>query len=404
MKAEWTSKPIGDVFKVVNGGTPKTGIASNWDGPHAWITPAEMGKLDTPYISESRRTLTDEGLRTSAELVPAGSIILSSRAPIGHLVINEIPMAFNQGCKGLIPSPALDTKFAYYFLLTNVPLLESLGTGATFKELSGGKLKEVLFQFPGLDEQRSIVTALDEVFVDIASARANVEKNLQNARALFESRMHTLLEENQNWERVQLENLLSRGWITSHLDGNHGSDYPKKEEFVDYGVPYIAARALRGWEVDFSEAKYLTHERAATIRKGLAQDGDVLFAHNATVGPVGVLKTKEPFVILGTSLTYYRCNEEFILPEYLAHYMRSPAFVNQYSQVMKQSTRNQVPITKQREFFHVIPPLSIQKKIATDLDSLSEKIELIESIYRQKLIALDALKKSLLHQAFSGQL
>ena len=348
MKAEWTSKPIGDVFKVVNGGTPKTGIASNWDGPHAWITPAEMGKLDTPYISESRRTLTDEGLRTSAELVPAGSIILSSRAPIGHLVINEIPMAFNQGCKGLIPSPALDTKFAYYFLLTNVPLLESLGTGATFKELSGGKLKEVLFQFPGLDEQRSIVTALDEVFVDIASARANVEKNLQNARALFESRMHTLLEENQNWERVQLENLLSRGWITSHLDGNHGSDYPKKEEFVDYGVPYIAARALRGWEVDFSEAKYLTHERAATIRKGLAQDGDVLFAHNATVGPVGVLKTKEPFVILGTSLTYYRCNEEFILPEYLAHYMRSPAFVNQYSQVMKQSTRNQVPITKQR--------------------------------------------------------
>jgi len=109
-----------------------------------------MGNLDTPYISGSRRTLTDEGLRTGAELVPAGSIILSSRAPIGHLVINEIPMAFNQGCKGLIPLPAVDTKFAYYFLLTNVPLLESLGTGATFKELSGGKLKEVSFHFPEL--------------------------------------------------------------------------------------------------------------------------------------------------------------------------------------------------------------------------------------------------------------
>jgi type I restriction enzyme S subunit len=84
--------------------------------------------------------------------------------------------------------------------------------------------------------------------------------------------------------------------------------------------------------------------------------------------------------------------------------MRSPAFVDQYSQVMKQSTRNQVPITKQREFFHIIPPLSIQQKIAGDLDSLAEKIEQLESIYREKLTALDDLKKSLLHQAFSGQL
>ena len=192
MKANWQSKPIGDVFKVVNGGTPKTGVASNWDGPHAWITPAEMGNLETPFISESRRTLTDEGLRTGAELVPAGSIILSSRAPIGHLVINGIPMAFNQGCKGLIPSPAIDTKFAYYFLLTNVPLLESLGTGATFKELSGGKLKEVLFQFPELGEQRRIVTLLDEAFANIATAKANVEKNLQNARNFFYGQLQAI--------------------------------------------------------------------------------------------------------------------------------------------------------------------------------------------------------------------
>lgn len=299
---------------------------------------------------------------------------------------------------------SIDIKFLEYLFRGGMDISKAI-TGAAQPQITRTNLAPLAFQHPDSEEEQlRIVTLLDEAFADIATAKANAEKNLQNARSLFESRMQTLFDEDQNWERVQLENLLSRGWITSHLDGNHGSDYPKKEEFVDYGVPYIAARALRGWEVDFSEAKYLTPERAATIRKGLAQDGDVLFAHNATVGPVGVLKTKEPFVILGTSLTYYRCNEDFILPEYLAHYMRSPAFVNQYSQVMKQSTRNQVPITKQREFFHVIPPLSIQKKIATDLDSLSEKIELIESLYRQKLTALDALKKSLLHQAFSGQL
>ena len=91
MREGWQVKPIGDVFRVVNGGTPKTGVATYWDGPHAWITPAEMGGLESPFISISRRTLTEEGLRVGAELVPPGSIILSTRAPIGHLVSTKCP-------------------------------------------------------------------------------------------------------------------------------------------------------------------------------------------------------------------------------------------------------------------------------------------------------------------------
>jgi type I restriction enzyme S subunit len=109
-------------------------------------------------------------------------------------------------------------------------------------------------------------------------------------------------------------------------------------------------------------------------------------------------------VILGTSLTYYRCDHEHILPEYLAHYMRSFAFKSQYSQVMRQSTRNQVPITKQREFFHIIPPIEDQKKFVRELDCLFEAGQSLAGIYQHKLAALDELKKSLLHQAFSGNL
>jgi type I restriction enzyme S subunit len=404
VKAGWQESPIGEVFRVVNGGTPKTGVAAYWDGPHAWITPAEMGGLETPLLSGSRRTLTDEGLRVGAELVPEGSIILSTRAPIGHLVINEVPMAFNQGCKGLVPSTGVDTKFAYYFLLANVPLLESLGTGATFKELSGGKLKEVPFRFPELSEQRRIVAILDEAFEGIATAKAHAERNLRNAREVFASRMQASLDRNEGWERVQLAELLARQWITSHLDGNHGSDYPRKEEFVSEGVPYIAASAIRNGTVDFAEAKYLSRQRAASIRKGLAKDRDVLFAHNATVGPVAILSTTEDVVILGTSLTYYRCDPRFVYPEYLEHFMVSPAFTSQYLQVMKQSTRNQVPITKQREFFHIIPPIDVQRRIADELGELSERVTRLADIQASKLAALDELKQSLLHQAFSGAL
>jgi type I restriction enzyme S subunit len=91
----------------VNGGTPKTGVAACWGGMHMWITPAEMGGRGDPYVEETERRLTDAGI-AAANLLPPNSVILSSRAPIGHLVINTVPMATNQGCKGLVPKVGLD--------------------------------------------------------------------------------------------------------------------------------------------------------------------------------------------------------------------------------------------------------------------------------------------------------
>lgn len=301
------------------------------------------------------------------------------------------------GVKILKPKPFLHSRYFYYQLQT--AQLNSLGYARHYR-----LLKEHKVLYPNYAEQRRIVAILDEAFDAIATAKANTEKSLQNAREVFASQSELRFEQSGSWERVQLADLIDRGWIVSHLDGNHGSDYPRKEEFVESGVPYIASSAVKGNAVDFTEAKYLTPKRAASIRKGLAKNRDVLFAHNATVGPVAILETNEEIVILGTSLTYYRCDPRCINPEYLAHFMRSPAFTSQYQQVMKQSTRNQVPITKQREFFHVIPPLEIQIKIAEALESSSFEIERLSGVYKHKLAALDELKKSLLHQAFTGKL
>lgn len=151
MKKGWEVKSIQEVCDVVNGGTPKTGVKDYWDGNNLWITPAEMGKRNSPFVNDTARKLTDSGLRnSSAQLLPEYSIILSSRAPIGHLVINEIPMAFNQGCKGLIPKDKLNYNFLYHYLAYKVDFLNSLGTGATFKELSATKLKEVEIPLPRL--------------------------------------------------------------------------------------------------------------------------------------------------------------------------------------------------------------------------------------------------------------
>jgi type I restriction enzyme S subunit len=267
------------------------------------------------------------------------------------------------------------------------------------------KLGALRIPVPPLPEQQRIVGLLDGAFVGIATAKANAEKNLQNARALFESCLQSVFNQRgAQWDRVTLQTLLERGWIESHLDGNHGSDYPRKDEFIGEGVPYISANCLDDERLDMSRAKYLSPSRAALLRKGIAKDNDVLFAHNATVGPVAILHTDEEKVILGTSLTYYRCNLKYILPEYLAHYMRSFGFKSQYLQIMRQSTRNQVPITTQREFFHVVPPLEEQKRMIGALDGLFENGQLLARLYERKLTALEALKRSLLHQAFNGNL
>ena len=281
------------------------------------------------------------------------------------------------------------------------------GEGASGQtELARSTLQnKFLVSFPtSIAEQQRIVGILDEAFAGLATAIANANKNLHNARELFDSVSKSLLQErNEDWERVTLEVLLQRGWIVSHLDGNHGNDYPRKDEFVSSGVPYLSANCVIDDSVDMSLAKFLSPEHATKLRKGIAKDNDVLFAHNATVGPVAMLYTDEPKIILSTSLTYYRCNSGHIVPEYLARYMRSPEFKAQYEAVMRQSTRNQVPITKQREFFHVIPPLDVQRKIANKLDSLRGEVMRLNAIYSQRLAHATALKQSILQKAFSGE-
>jgi type I restriction enzyme S subunit len=198
--------------------------------------------------------------------------------------------------------------------------------------------------------------------------------------------------------------MLDRGLILSHLDGNHGSNYPRKEEFVDTGIAYISANCIKDGAIDLRLAKFLTPERATTIQKGVACDGDVIFAHNATVGPVALLRTTDEKVILSTSVTYYRPDPERILPEFLMYEMRSAAFRRQYEAVMRQATRNQVPITAQRKFKHTIPDIETQAQVVSACSVLEEHSRTLGATYARQLQDIGELRQSLLDKAFAGGL
>ena len=257
----------------------------------------------------------------------------------------------------------------------------SQATGASYPAVSDKIVRSALVPKYSYQEQQHISTVLDKLAGIIDDRRIELQQLDDLIKARFVELFGDPVENPKGYRVDTLQALIDAGDITYHLDGNHGGDYPRSEEFVSEGVPYIGANCISNGEIDFSLAKYLTEERAGKLRKGIAQDEDVLFAHNATVGPTVVLHTTEPKVILSTSLTAYRCNKDSIMPEYLATYMKSEGFVMQYSSEMKQTTRNQVPITAQKKYLFLIPPMEEQKSFS----------EFVKQVDKSK----DAVKKSL---------
>lgn len=201
----------------------------------------------------------------------------------------------------------------------------------------------------------------------------------------------------KRWTIRTIQSLIEDQSIIGHLDGNHGELYPRAEEFKNDGVPYITANDLTGSKVDFTHCKYLSYKRASIFKKGISRDGDVLFAHNATVGPTGLLKTEYDFVILSTTVTYYRCNNKKLDNIFLLYLLQSPMFIRQYRSVMAQSTRFQVPITTQRKLSVFLPEShKEQQAIASALCDIDSYIESLEKLIAKKRKVLKGVMQELL--------
>ena len=165
----WEVQPLRRRFTIVNGGTPSSSEETSWDGETVWLTPDDLGRNEGAWISEGRRKITAEGVRnSSARVTPERSIVVSTRAPIGHLAITAVPAATNQGCRTLIPDAWTDSCFSYYALVASRALLQSLGKGSTFMELTPTDLGSVRVPLPPLAEQRTIADFLDRETARVA--------------------------------------------------------------------------------------------------------------------------------------------------------------------------------------------------------------------------------------------
>jgi type I restriction enzyme S subunit len=395
MKEGWVLENIGDICQIVNGGTPKTNVSSYWDGDINWITPADLGKLTTKLVGSTKRKITQIGLeKSSAKLFPPNSIILSTRAPIGHLAINTAPMCTNQGCRGLVPKNRLDVWYLFYFLWNNVDLLDSLGSGTTFKELSTKALSNVLIPTPPLPEQQRIVSIIDKAFEAIDKAIENTQKNLQNAKDLFESYLNSVFENGgEGWERKKLGDIAS-------------VQYGYTDKSFDEGqFRYIRITDISPDGTLIAEdKKYLSDLNKLDLQDYILEHHDLLMARTgATFAKVLLYENLEPSVFAS-----YLIKIKFkvhIENELYWYFTKTKMYWLQAHHLSSGSAQPQFngAALKQLEVSY---PTDIvkQKELIKEFKELLLKVTELESQYQQKLRDLEELKKSILNKAFAGEL
>ena len=269
---EWKECTIADIGTVVGGATPSTKDPSNYDGGDiAWITPKDLSNYEDRYISRGERSITEKGLSgCSAQLMPKHSILFTSRAPIGYVAIADGEVCTNQGFKSVVPNENTDYLFLYYLLRYNKNMIEGLGSGTTFKEVSGSTMKGIKVRIPTtLSAQRAIGEFLDSIDCKIEENRKINKNLLQQALCLYSS----LIGESAK-----------NGCIGDYCSIKSGFAF-KSKWWKDSGVPVVKIGSINQDYLNLSDCSYVSDDKITYANDFIVSGGDLLIAMTgATIG------------------------------------------------------------------------------------------------------------------------
>lgn len=402
MKAGWETKlRLGDLFKTASGGTPSTTKREYYDGGTIpWLN---SGEVRLGVVRSARAYITELGLEHSnARIFPKETVLVALYgATAGQVGILDIEAATNQAVFGIYPNRNFAPKFIFYLLLSCYEELIAQAVGNAQPNLSGFKIKNVPVPNVELPEQRRIVSILDQAFEGLATAKTNAEKNLLNARALFESHLQSVFtQRGKGWVEKPFSELcdIKHGFAFEGEFFSAEGDYVlltpgnffEKGGYRDRGEKqkYYTGSIPRDYVLNKGDLLIAMTEQAAGLLGSpiLVPESDK-FLHNQRLG----LVLKKP----GIPWT-----NEFFFHVFNTHQVRK----NIHASASGVKVRHTSP-TKIGEVVVAFPTsIAEQRNIISTLDDLDEETLRLASIYQQKLAALEALKKSLLHQAFDGEL
>jgi type I restriction enzyme S subunit len=324
----------------------------------------------------------------------AGTPVLSAiGAQCGKMFLPNESFTAIKNTITLTPRKNLCTGKFLFHLLNHITLPQR-GAGQPF--ISKGDIESFVVSYPEIQEQDRIVTLLDEAFADIATAKANAEKNLQNARELFEGHLQSIFSNpGRGWQARTLEEL---GTITS-------SKRIFKDEYVEVGIPFYRTKEIKELAngLEITTELFITEYRYNEIKSGFGvpKKGDILLTAIGTIGEIWVVDGKNDFYFKDGNVLWLK-NFNSVNTQFLKYVLLS--FVESLKKMSHGSAYSALPIQRLNAHQIFLPTLEEQAQIVNALDELLDFSRQLEAIYGQKLTALDDLKKSLLHQAFSGRL
>ena len=381
---------LGDICTVVSGSTPKSGISDYWDGDVVWITPAELTE-DSYIINDSVRHITQKAVQeTSLKPFPAGTVILSSRAPIGKTAIAGREMYCNQGFKNLICSSRVNNKYLYFFLSCKTEYLNSLGRGATFKEISKTIVENIEIPLPGIPEQKRIATEFEHI--------QGLEQGFQKQVSFFDQLVKSQFVEmfgdpklNPNdypvcplSEYIDFLTSGSRGWAQYCTD--NGTEW------------FVTIKNVKDCRISVDNMQSVNAPNNAEARRTKVQEGDLLISITADLGRTGVVTKEiaEHGAYINQHLTCIRLNQAMLHPLYVAHFMESPAGKEQFETKNQSSVKAGLNFDSINSLRIMVPPIDKQNLFAAFVAQVDKsKVEIQKAIDQ-----LEILKKSLMQQYF----
>lgn len=392
---EWKECTLSDLGTILGGATPSTKDSSNYEnGSIAWITPKDLSTYTERFISHGERNITEKGLKScSAQLMPPNSILFTSRAPIGYIAIAKNEVCTNQGFKSIIPNKDTDFMFLYYLLRYNKDNIENLGSGTTFKEVSGSTMRNVPVKVPPpLPTQQKIADILSSLD-DKIELNNKINTNLeQQAQALF-----------KNWfvDFEPFGGKMSEGWKVGTI-GDLCSTISKTYKSNDSHVVLINTS-------DVENGIILNHESVPNSNlkgqfKKTFQKGDILYSEirpaNKHYAFVDIDTTSN--YIASTKLMVIRPNED-INPHYLYHILTNLDLIQEMQHLAETRSGTFPQITFESELSTYQIPL-LQKEEQDKLGELFEKIDnqIFHNIKENKM--LSTIRDTLLPKVMNGEI
>lgn len=383
----WQNLQLLDIGTIASGGTPSTKNPNNFGGEVAWITPADLTGYTDKYIYKGKRYLSKIGLKnSSATLLPKGSVLYSSRAPIGYVVIANNEIATNQGFKNLIPNTKIvNSEYVYYFLKSNKDFITSFASGTTFLEISAKRFAKVPIPVPPLAEQKRIVKKIEELFAVIDK---NIQKLEHTQQALIQYRQSVL----NSYLNTHKGNPTTLGEIIS----------PRRERVTYNGdngnIPFIGLDCIAPNALAPFKVNSLKDTKSTCF---MFYKNDVLYGRMRSylnkVFKAGINGAASAEFIV------FPYNTQ-ILPDYLKYTLHQQKFV-EFATRNSSGDRPRVKFEEDLSTFSLIlPSLPEQKAIVEKIEKAFACADKAQAAISAALEQAKQLKQSILKRAFEGRL